>query len=59
MSDPEPPSLAELVERAHEVRDTELEDVTPPMYLPPSPPALTWRVKLYWFLRRCIDWIHP
>ncbi len=28
-------------------------------YLQARPPTPTWRHKVYWFLRRCIDWIHP
>ena len=68
MSEPPPlpttPPLEDLVR--HEVRDDEVEDIATEtfelggsFYLRPRLPKPTWRHKLYWFLRSCIDWIHP
>jgi hypothetical protein len=57
----ETPSLDELrALSAAEVDERELEPVhVPHAFIPSIPPKITFRVKLYWALRRLIDWIHP
>ena len=68
MSDPPKPTTPPLEALIQEARVSGRAEVPPDEFtfhlggyyhLKPTLALPTWRHKVYWFLRKLIDWIHP